>query len=205
LRRRPGEVERDIEVVERDREIELVVGVGRDRQGELLEVLGLEEAGDAGALVGRDRRQDLGSTVHVAPEDGRLVVDDGDRERVRVDVHVLVGKVEPALGRDVAEKVHRLVKVVDDVRLVANQVAKLVARRRVDEAVADPLARLDAAGSLGKERTSAVSFVEQEARKRTHTSEISATRSNASSTPSSVISTPDSSAASYAARSKRSR
>lgn len=141
-----------------------MVGIGRHGKGELMKILSLKEASDARALICWDCRQDLGRAVHVAPKDSRLVIDDGDGERVWVDVDILVGKEEPTLSRDVAEQVHRLVKVVDDVRLVTNQVAELVARRRVDEAIANPLARLDAIGKSGQRRSAEVSSITSLAR-----------------------------------------
>lgn len=52
--------------------------------------LRLEEAGDAVALLGGDAVEDRGCLVKVAAEDGRLVLDDGEGEGVRVDGEVLV-------------------------------------------------------------------------------------------------------------------
>jgi hypothetical protein len=46
------------------------------------------------------------------------------------------------VGGQVAEEEDTLVEMVNDVRLVANEVAQSIGSIRVDEAVSDPLARL---------------------------------------------------------------
>lgn len=105
--------------------------------------LSLEESGNPVALVCRDIRQHSLCRRHVAAHNGRLVLDDRQRQGVRENVHVLVGDIDAVVRWQVAEEVDALVKVVDDVRLVANEVAQSVGAVGVDEAIANPLARLD--------------------------------------------------------------
>jgi len=135
--------------------------------------LSLQEPSDSVPLIRRDARKDLLGRLHVSSKNGGLVVDQGDGERVAVDVDVLVGQVDLVLGRKVAEKVHvaarkkryeskvsdcherrakkeekrenSLVEMVDGVRLISDEVAELVGSGGVDEAVSDPLGGLDAA------------------------------------------------------------
>lgn len=86
------------------------------------------------------------------------------------------------MGGQVAEEEDTLVEMVNYVRLVANEVAQSVGSIRVDKAVSDPLARLYPIliSTCSRVQTG------------THVSETSATRSKASSTPSSPIISPES-------------
>lgn len=88
---------------------------------------------------------------------------------------------------------HVLVKVVERVRLVSDEVVEPVGRVGVDEAVADPLAGLDAT----RHELNHVSSIERI----TYASELSAMSSKASSTPSSPMMSPESILELYASRS----
>lgn len=90
-----------------------------------------------------------------------------------------------------------LVKVIYGVSLLSDYVIKAVCRVGVDQAVTNPFGGFDA-----KERISKAS---RKIREWSYFSESSVTKSKASSTPSSPISTPESKRALYASRSKRSK
>lgn len=60
------------------------------------------------------------------------------------DRNILVTEVDTRVALNVAEKVHRLVKVGDSVCLVTNEVVKTVCAVSVDEAITDPLSSADA-------------------------------------------------------------
>ena len=62
-----------------------------------------EEARDFVLLVFGDVDEELGGAVYVAAEDEGLVLDDGERECERGDVHVLVADIDAAVARQVAE------------------------------------------------------------------------------------------------------
>lgn len=122
-----------------------------------------------------------------------MVFNDGDGEGVGIDVHVLVGDIDPVVGRQVTKEVDALIKVVDSVGLVADQVVKAVGGVSVDKAVADPFRCLDPVSYILISASYSLLM-----KKKTHVSLISAITSNASSTPSSPINSPLSNLASYA-------
>lgn len=72
-----------------------------------------------------------------------MVLDDRHGEGVAIDVHVLVGDVDPVVGRQVTEEIDALVEMVDGVGLVADQVVEAVGRVGVDKAIADPFGGFD--------------------------------------------------------------
>lgn len=90
-----------------------------------------------------------------------------------------------------------LVKVVDGVSLLSDNVVETVCRVGVNQAVADPFGRFDAKQQI--------SIGSRKDDRKTYFSESSVTKSNASSTPSSPISIPESRRAVYASRSNRSK
>ena len=59
-----------LQLLQRDGELELVLGVGGDGEGLLLKALRLEEARDAVVLLLRHRRQDLRRRLEVTPGGG---------------------------------------------------------------------------------------------------------------------------------------
>ena len=71
----------------------------------------LQEARDLVSLVFGHVGQDLGCSVHVAPQHGRLVLDDVQRQSIPIDVHVLVRDVDPIMRGDVSQERHRPNKI----------------------------------------------------------------------------------------------
>lgn len=117
-------------------------------------------------------------------------------ESIAVDSHVFIGDVDTVVCREIAEEINTpiaesarndpkkndiLVEVVDDMRLVSDNIAQAVRRVGINEAVTDPFTRFDPA-YLSVQTGIPVGT--------THVSEISATSSNASSTPSSPKTSP---------------
>jgi hypothetical protein len=98
---------------------------------------------------------------------------------------------------------HSLIEVVDGVDLFPNEVVQAVGSAREEQAVTDPLDRLDATESV-------VTSAATSSRLRfhlvaTHVSVISLIRSKAASTPSSPMGTPELRASLYASRSNCSK
>ena len=98
---------------------------------------------DSSALLLGNGGQDLVGGVEVLAHDGRLVLEHGEEEREAHDVELLVAEVEAIVARYVAEQVHLPVEMRYGAYLAADVVVEAIERVGVDEAVADPDARLD--------------------------------------------------------------
>lgn len=77
--------------------------------------LSFQETGNPISLIAWNVRQHGLRTGHISTHDSRLVLDHRQGQRVRKDVHILVGDVDSVVGGQVAEQVDALIKVVDDV------------------------------------------------------------------------------------------
>lgn len=115
-------LKRNVQSIQRKRELKFVLWIRRNVQRELLVTLAVQETSDLIEFALWNGRQQLRGSVELIPEHEGLVLEDWKREGEGGDSHILVAQVDAGVALDVAEDVHGLVEVGDGVCLVADKI-----------------------------------------------------------------------------------